>query len=65
MHSYNLSKTTKPKQPSSGSVNTGQSSASVQWPFPQKLLQPSDQWFPAPVTRTFADMTTELGEAKW
>lgn len=48
-----------PKEPSS--LTSG-----VLWPFPKQLLRPHD----APPlssshTPTFADMTTELGEARW
>ena len=46
--------------------NSGPQPATVQWPFPNQLIRPSDQ---PPLSqrpiRTFADMTTEVGEALW
>jgi len=66
MRSFNLSKTAPLSPPSSVDDSGGQPSDVVQWPFPQKLIRPSDQWsLSSQAIPTYADMTTELGDALW
>lgn len=65
MPSLNLKKPNLSDATKSDLGNTGQPSTLGPWPFPAKLI-PSSQWpLGKPPIRTFADMTTDLGEATW